>query len=154
MKKIFLPLAITLSIVSFASANSHNENRGLGLEVKSIKASSTLSTTTLACAGNAIDKRETAIILAHDNMSSSTRAALVLRKDTLKTAWTIADKDARNTAKKASWSNFKTAMQNAHNKMRDTRKASWSTFESDMKICGLRDHGEKAHVVANPTYAY
>ncbi len=154
MKKILLPLALGLTMLSFASANDDNRGEYNSFAKSFTKASSTLSTTTIACAVNAVDKRETAILAAHDTMSSSTRAALLARKDALKAAWGIADKTARNTAKKAAWSNFKTASQNAHNKMRDSRKAAWSTFEADMKVCGIRDHGEKAHVVSNPTYAY
>ncbi len=152
MKKILLPLALGLSLLSFASANEGNENRSFLL--RSEKASSTLSTTTLACAVNAVDKRETLIMAASDAMASSTRAALLARKDALKAAWGISDKTARNTAKKAAWTTFKTSMQTAHDKMRAARKATWTTFEVDMKACGVKDHGEKAHVISNPTYAY
>jgi hypothetical protein len=108
----------------------------------------------LSCASNAVEKRETSIISAHDSMNTSIKNALIARKDSLKTAWSNNDKTAREASKKLAWSSFKTAGQSAHNTMREARKLSWNTFNTDMKACGWVNHGEKAHVVGNPTYAY
>lgn len=119
-------------------------------------ATTTNATTTIkiVCMQTAVEKRETAIIAAHDAFSVAMKNALVARKQALVAAWGNTDKDARKQARKTAWSSFKTSSQAAHNAMREARKAVWSTFEADAKVCGVRDHGEKEHRVGNPTYSY
>ena len=143
MKKLITGLLITI----FATTSAFAMN---AIETTSIST----DTTKLTCASSAVVKREDAIIAAHDTMSAAVKSAMVARRDSLKVAWSITDKRQREAARKASWSKFRVDTQAAHNLMRETRKASWSSFESSMKICGIKDHKEKASVVANPTYAY
>jgi hypothetical protein len=103
---------------------------------------------------NAIEKRDTAVIAAHDAFNTSIKNALTVRKDALKSAWALPTVKERKTAQATAWKNFKTATQTAHDTFRNSRKAAWTTFEADTKSCGVRDHGDKALTVGNPTYAY
>jgi hypothetical protein len=112
------------------------------------------TTTKIVCMQTAVEKRETAIIAAHDAFSVAIKNALVARKSALVAAWGNTDKVTRDAARKTAWSSFKTSAQAAHNAMREARKAVWSTFNTDAKICGVRDHGEKESRVENPTYSY
>lgn len=131
-------------------------------------ASSTATTTANTkniCIAAAVNKRDSAMIVAHDAFAASVKAALTARKDGLVAAWTNGNKDARNAA----WTKFKTDMKNAHEKMRSDRKAAWATFYTESKACGTvkQDNGKKwgkmnrddlemehEHKVENATYSY
>lgn len=136
-------------------------------------ATSTATTTTSTstpntkgiCVATAVNKRDSAMIVAHDAFAASVKAALTARKDSLVTAWTSGTKETR----KAAWNKFKTDMKTAHEKMRSDRKAAWSTFYTESKACGTvkQDNGkkwgkwdrddlemEREHKVENATYTY
>jgi acyl-CoA reductase-like NAD-dependent aldehyde dehydrogenase len=102
----------------------------------------------------AIEVRENAIIAAHDAFAVSLKSALTVRRDALKAAWNIADKTARETARKAAWTTFKTSSQAAHTAMRTARVAAWTTFNTSAIVCGVKNHGEKSQKIENPTYSY
>lgn len=120
------------------------------------------------CVAAAVNKRDSAMIVAHDAFSASIRAALTSRKDSLVTAWTSGTKETRKSA----WTKFKTDMKSAHEKMRTDRKNSWNTFNTEAKACGANDknngwfnrnkHNKKddgmemehEYKVENATYSY
>jgi hypothetical protein len=106
------------------------------------------------CIQNALEKREVAIITAHDVFNTNIKNALTARKDGLKTAYVNTEKVGKENAKKTAWSKFKTDTQSAHSTMRSARVASWNTFNTEMNTCGEKYHNEKAEIVKNPTYAY
>jgi hypothetical protein len=180
MKKILLPIILGVSLFSFASANdgtgiyknsntfNHNKNSNYkGWETRTENreydnsryasttgTSTVLSTTTVTCIQNAIEKRETALINAHDIFNIAIKNALILRKDSLKAVWSVnSTNKVRNDSKKLINKIFKDSVQKAHNDMRTARTNAWSTFDADMKICGVRDHGEKYNKIDNPSYS-
>ena len=120
----------------------------------STASSTQLTTVQLSCVATAVEVRDNAIIAAHDAFSVSIKNALTVRRDALKAAWNISDKTARETAKKAAWSTFKTSSQAAHTAMRAARVAAWNTFNTSATVCGVKNHGEKSHKIGNPTYSY
>lgn len=131
-------------------------------------ASSTATTTSNTrniCIAAAINKRDSAMIVAHDAFAASVKAALTARKDGLVSAWTNGNKDAKKTA----WTKFKTDMKSANEKMRSDRKAAWATFYTESKSCGTAKQDnvkkwgkwdrddlemEREHKVENATYTY
>lgn len=145
MKKALLSLvAVGLFAPFFAFAN--NENHGT-----STKATSTPSSITIICAQNAIEKRDSSIITAHNAYNTSITNALTVRKDALKLAWAKPTNKERREAQKAAYKVFNASVKSAHEGLRAARKSAWSTFNTDMNNCGIRDHGEKANEVHNPT---
>jgi hypothetical protein len=106
--------------------------------------------TKVVCVQNAIEKRDSALIAGHTTFNTSIVNALTARKDALKAAYALTDKNATKAAKKTAWSNFTTAQKNAHDSMRSVRKTSWNTFNTDMKACGVA-HDEAPHAVLNPS---
>lgn len=121
----------------------------LATGVASAQSTTTASTTATSttntkgiCVATAVNKRDTAMIVAHDAFSAAVKAALTARKDSLVAAWTNGTKETRAAA----WTKFKTDMKNAHNKMRTDRKAAWSTFETEAKNCGANDKNNGLHL--------
>lgn len=106
----------------------------------------------VACIQSALDKRENAIITAHNTYSGSITNALTARKDTLKTAWAKPTRQERRVARDAAWKTFKESHRSAHEGLRSTRKTAWNTFDVDMKACGVSKeaHGESADVGPRP----
>jgi hypothetical protein len=140
MKKISIALAAASLIVVPLLASAQ------------VTATSTITTTparNVACIQTAIEKRETALIAGHNTFNTSIVNALTVRKDGLKSAYALTEKGATKTAKKATWSKFKTDTKAAHDSMRSVRKASWNTFNTDMRACGVT-HDETPHAVLNP----
>lgn len=96
----------------------------------------------LACMRSAIEKRETALVVALDVFASSTKAAWQVRKDALLTAWQIEKIRDRALAIAKAHKDFqraKIAAKNAYNK---TRVAVWRQFTTERKACGASPTGE------------
>jgi hypothetical protein len=101
-------------------------------------ATTTASTTAmLNCMINAVDKRENSIILAQDAQNVAIKNALTVRRDSLKAAWGIADRDLRNTARKAAWSVYNTSAKTANTNLKNSKKATQELFKTEAKACGL-----------------
>lgn len=108
------------------------------------------STINVACVQAAVEKRENALIAGHDTFNTSIKAALEARKVALKDAWSAADKATRQSKKNTAYKNFKTSTQSAHTSLRGVRNTAWSAFTTEMKACGVKDHGERSQSVAVP----
>lgn len=96
------------------------------------------------CIQNAIEKRDTAVITAFSGFSTSVTTALTVRKDALKAAVILTDKNAKETARKAAWSTFKTSSKTAATTLRTARRAAWTTYETDTKACGVKNYEQAA----------
>jgi hypothetical protein len=116
-------------------------------EMNGASAASSTTSYNVACVQTALDVRETALITAHTALNTAIVQALTVRKDSLKAAWALTDKKARNTARTASWTAFKTSSETAHKAMRDARKGAYTTFNTTMKACGVKGFSEQAHTM-------
>lgn len=111
------------------------------------------ATLNVSCIQNAVEKRDSAIIIAHDTFNTSIINALTIRKDALKLAWAKEARQDRTSARKATYDVFKISQKNAHRALRAVRKTSWDTFNTEMKACGVSKeaHNERASEVNDPT---
>ncbi|MFZ2152215.1 MAG: hypothetical protein WAV09_03850 [Minisyncoccia bacterium] len=145
---------ILLAATSFTFAISDN-----GYETREVRKNTFTNTkkveTTLnvQCIQNAVEKRDSAIIVAHGAFNTSIVNALTVRKDALKAAWAKPTRQERTSGRKAAYDVFRTSQKSAHETLRSVRKTSWSTFDTDMKACGVSKeaHGERASEVKEPT---
>lgn len=106
-------------------------------------ASTTASTTMmLNCMISAVDKRDNAIIAAQDVQNTAIKNALIIRRDSLKAAWGIADKGLRDTARKAAWSIYHVSAKTANTNLKNSRNTAQEVFRTEAKACGLINKGE------------
>ena len=144
----------TLSVAAFtliaATSFSFAETRDIERNINSNTQTTVLN---VACIQNAVEKRDSAIIVAHSAFNTSVTNALTVRKDALKLAWAKGTRQERSSGRKAAYDAFKTSQKSAHEALRSVRKSSWSTFDTDMKACGVNKeaHGERASEVKEPT---
>lgn len=139
-KNKFLAIALSIAVLApaatFAQATSTNAT--------STSATSTLST----CMQNAVEKRETSLITAHDTYAASVKTALTNRMNALKTSWAQTDKQARISKREAAHKAFRTEMQTANSALRNSKNTSWKTFQSDAKVCGVKGTGETPSIIS------
>lgn len=148
MTRTFFITALILVATTFVFAESRiNEMK------RDSVSSKPMATLNVSCIQNAVEKRDSAIIAAHNTFNTSITNALTARKDALKTAWAKGTRQERTSARKAAYDTFRTAQKNAHESLRSVRKSSWNTFDTDMKACGVNKeaHGERASEVKEPT---
>ncbi len=132
---LVLSFAFLLPVASFAMQGSQNENERMGkIEDRSNKfqASTTID---VACVQKAIGIREDALVAAFDIFASSSKTALIARKDALVLAWAKTDAKERRTLRKAAYDAHKEAMRKAHEAIKSARKAAWTTFNTEVKKC-------------------
>ncbi len=91
------------------------------------------ATIDVPCIQNAIEVRETAISNAIDTFAFTVKAALVVRKNALKAAWTLTTRDARRDAIRAARQTFDNAVKDAIDAKKDAKKTAASTFKTTMK---------------------
>jgi hypothetical protein len=89
----------------------------------------------VACMQAAIEKRDTAIITAFDNYSSTVKNLLTIRKDELKAAWALTNKTARRTAIKAAWQKYSNGLKKAREEIKKAKKSAWKQFHIDERAC-------------------
>jgi hypothetical protein len=136
---MILGLVYIISLPMLASAQSATSTTGAVPNVAKV-----------TCVQNAIEKRDSSLIVGHNAFNTSIVNALTARKDALKSAYALSDKNAMKTAKKTAWSSFSSAQKSAHDSMRSIRKTSWNTFNTDMRACGV-GHDEAPRATLNPT---
>jgi predicted outer membrane protein len=94
------------------------------------------------CASTAVEKRENALITAHDAFNTAVKTALTNRMTALKDAWSQTDKKVRQEKRQAGYKAFRTEIQAANSAMKTARNSAWKSFDTDMKACGVKGHGE------------
>lgn len=100
------------------------------------------TTVDLVCMQNAVVAREDAIIAALDTYHTNVKAALTTRRDALKAAWTISDKDTRKEAIRKAWSDFKGTWKKERKALNEAKRAAWKKFNETGKTCNARGEGE------------
>ena len=90
----------------------------------------------LVCMQGAVDKRDTAIVVAVDKLSVSWKKAVETRKGVLVSAWKIEDTKARREALRAAWNAYNKEHKVARDMFKTDRRLAWKQFETDRKLCG------------------
>lgn len=90
-------------------------------------------TINVSCIQGAIETRESSIMSALDTYNVAIKNALIVRKDALKAAWAITNKDQRRDAIKAARSAMETAAKDAMKTKRDANKTAAGVFKTTMK---------------------
>ncbi len=97
----------------------------------------------LACAGVAVDKRETSIQAAFSTFAASIQSALTTRQAGLKAAWAIESSTDRRSAIKDVWTVYTKVSKATHEALRIARNTAYSTFRADMKACKASSSNEE-----------
>lgn len=92
----------------------------------------------LPCMVTAVDKRDTAVIAAWDTFSTSYKAALVARRDALKTAWNDTNKNTRRASVRNAWKAFRNTKKSTWRTRRSAIGAAWRQFNADRRACGAQ----------------
>ena len=142
MKKTLLTIALLASPL-FTSAQT----------TVATSTAATLTQTKIVCAQTAVEKRDVAIIAGHNNFNTAITTALTARKDAVKSAFALKEKNAVKEARKTYNNTFSTSIKKAHTDMRTVRVNAWNAFKNEMKICGVENR-ESHHTVSSPTYSY
>lgn len=112
-------------------------------------ATTTSATSTVAnCMGNALDKRENALIGAHDVYNTAVKTALTNRLTALKASWNELEKKARIAKREAAYKAFRTEIQTANSTVRLAKNNAWKTFQTDAKSCGIKGTGESPSYIS------
>ncbi len=133
MKKFLVSAASTLVALSLAAPAFAAE-----VEVDaSVKAEVRAQVTArdLACMQTAIEKRENAIIAGLENYTLAWKTSLQTRRDELRAAWGMTDKDARRNAVNAAWKKFRESRVTQRRAFKEARKNAWKQFRTDSKAC-------------------
>lgn len=86
------------------------------------------------CMVTAVEKRENAIIAAFAAFTKAGEAALVARRDSLKTAWVLTAEE-RTAGVKTAWETYKEEAKATRAALQAGRKAAWKQFKIDAKAC-------------------
>lgn len=146
--KIILASLLLAPIATFAQTGGTATTTGTG-----VNATSSATSTQVICIGNALDKRENALITGHDVYAASIKTALQNRLIGLKAAWASPDRKSRQEKKNATYKAFRNEAQAAHTAMKTVRLNAWKTFDTDMKACGVRGHGETPYSISIPAFS-
>ncbi len=124
--------------------NEHKKNGKDGNDRKDRKENSKDQTPVdLVCMQTAVGTRDDAIIAALEIFHANVKTGLTARRDALKAAWAITDKDARKEAIKKAWAEFKGTWKNERKTLNDSKVASWKTFQESRKTCHAEGEGEE-----------
>lgn len=140
-----LGLAVFLGGVSIYSNNLSKEISGveLGLVQGSttrsglVTARVTVGPQNAECMKAALGVRDESITKAFDAKNQAAVAALAVRQETQKNAWSTELTSAqRKTALKATWTAYKQVIDKAGKDYRAARKAAWAQYAKNSKFCG------------------
>lgn len=90
------------------------------------------------CMQSAVDKRDTALIGVMNTYNTAITTALATRRDSLKVAWVLSDKDARLNGLKTAWNAFRNSHRQALMTKRVSRQSTWKQFRNDGRGCNPR----------------
>jgi hypothetical protein len=100
-------------------------------------ASSQATTWNSACIISAVEKRETAIINAHDSLSTAIKTSLEKRKTALVAAWGKTASKERRQARLAAWNAFRSGQKTARQAHLSAVKSAWKQFKTDARACKI-----------------
>ncbi len=136
IKKIIGGALVVSSLMVGMVAFAQNTNKGAN------------QATMIACVAPAVATREAAIQSAFSTFSTSMSSAFTKRASDLATAWTLADKTARDTAIKSAHSVFKESSSTAKKTYNTARQSAWQQFSTARKACKAPATGENISVDA------
>lgn len=96
----------------------------------------------LVCMQTAVEKRDNAVIGAMDTFYNNVKTALTARRDAVKAAWGVADRDARKDAIRKAWKDFKGTWKSEKKALKKAKKVAWKQFKADKSTCGGEGEGE------------
>lgn len=131
MKKTFATLILLTPLLAFAQS-------GTSTSTKPVLKDQTIASTTVACVQTALEKRENALIAAHDSQNTAVKTALTKRMTTLKDAWAQPDRASRVAKRQEAYKVFRTEVQTANTAMKTARNTAWKTYETEAKACGIK----------------
>jgi hypothetical protein len=118
--------------------------RRLAVSALSILTSVSIATPALAattydmeCMRNAVEKRESLYVIAFDNYYASARSLMLNRKDRIRNAWHISDKEDRNDEIRSAEKDFRTNERNAAKNRRNADKSAKDMYNNDVKNCKI-----------------
>lgn len=100
------------------------------------KKTKTVKKIDVICLQNAIEKRDSTLITGLNTENTSVVAAMMARKDALKSAVSLSTKAEIQAARKKADASFRTSVKSAYEIMKNTKKSSWSAYKTDAKACG------------------
>lgn len=144
MKKIILSTIVSLMVLQAAPAIAdHKSNHKKNNASSTDNASSThvkKGEVNLVCMQNVTVKRDNAVISAIDIYVAAARKSIETRRDALKAAWIITDKQKRKEALRTAWENDKNTRHIARKAFKKSKNNVWETFRTDRKVC--KDKGD------------
>ncbi len=146
-RTLLITLTLVFGMLFILGAPTPSEARGDSETATSTKGMN--KKVDLTCMATAIDTREDAVMTAWKNFSSTTVAALGVRKAALHTAWGMTEMKARTAAVVKAWKEWRTASMKAHKALRGERKAAWDAFKKTAKdTCKMATPKEESQDVA------
>ncbi len=143
MKKIILLSIISAMVFSVMPAMANHKTGHKNNNASSTdNASSTHAKKEeidLVCMQNAIVKRDNAVIASINVYVGVVIKSIEARRDALKAAWTITDKEKRKEALRMAWENDKNTRKGAKKAFKKSRNGAWEVFRTDRKVCRGRD---------------
>lgn len=142
MKKIIIflcALAFVLSAQAVLAANQKKDKDIFPNFATSTDKKVAKSVLDTACIQSALDKRESAIILAFDKKAMTIKTALDQRKTDLKAAWALSTLKERIKARLEAWKKFKKADISARTAYRQEIKKIWAQYKTDKKACKITE---------------
>jgi hypothetical protein len=131
MKKLFFLGLLLAPALTFAQTSS------------TTPATSTSATSSqVTCIQLALEKRENALISAHDIFNTAVKTALTNRLSALKDSWAQTDKKLKVDKRVAAYKNFRNEVTTANNTLRNTKNSAWKNYQADAKACGVKGTGE------------
>ncbi|MBI4652790.1 hypothetical protein HY750_00865 [Candidatus Kuenenbacteria bacterium] len=151
MKKILLTSLVSVFVFSVAFSAMAVETKVIPKTKDTIKAKITtnLSDQYVPCIKTAVEKRETAIIVAVDTYTSAIKKSFETRKAALLAAWSIVKQKERNIAIKAAFAQHRIAKRSAMKLYKVQRLSAWNKFIKARITCKAPATGEDMSVDMN-----
>jgi len=141
-KKIIALVIAGMFLFSLAVyAVNNNENNQIEntirQEVKKTIKATTTPNLDIVCMQTAVEKRENFMIRALENFASSSKIALEKRKNDLKIAWGITDKNKRRQAINKAWNEFNKTQKKIKFDYNKEKRAVWNQFIKERNNCKI-----------------
>lgn len=89
----------------------------------------------IVCMRTAVEKRENAIITAHDTFANRLKTIHETRRTDLLAAWSVQDPRERHTAVKNAWEKYRESKKTIRKEENQSRRTIWSQFNQEAKNC-------------------
>ena len=148
LKTLIVSIALIL-IVGSVIAVENIMSTGASAKGSTLAKTNTNVTLSYVCMQNAIEHRDSAMINATDKFAQDSKAALTVRKESLKASWAITTKITQANSIIKAWNNFKVSWKKVQTDFRNSRRIAWSNYRSDIKKCKLTSNTYDSSEVAD-----